>query len=668
MHTAQFPVSTPIMILWAILLLAGSILFIHFLIQLLRKNSRKTILAIFGLLLVGGAAVHVVMLSLSSHTVTDGNWIQLALISLVAGLEMFVGKTFIFDDIYAAVVFHLPGLLLCYLSIFTLILCFSFVMVFQILPRRFRDRIWLRSHARHAGDDRKNHIFLGINPQSKALARSILKEPDNKDEGDLILIDFPDKERLHKEISLGDILSFLFSRRKEKTLEEELGADRFVLLRGLQLSRLAPWLNNPRTSLYIISENEEENMERLEMLSEAGDIPAKIFCLVDRKKGYNGLYSSLQSRIRLIDTHYLAFQDIKFNSPELHPVHFVDIARDKEGNPLGYVNGGFHAMIIGFGETGQEALGFLYEFGAFVGKDRKQVPLSISIYDPEMDLRKGQYLGMNPGLRDDPSLKWSDARAGSERFWKDFIRDIQDISYIVVATNSDSFNIETAVSLLQNAAREGKDLSKLVILAREKSPSEASAGILSYYNNAYCPNGRPVICSFGGGERIWRTDVLSGKGLKEQASRFFEAFQKVKGEDGTWEERREKLTADPSNRLRNTIKLMRQQGQEIECCAHIHTKLMLSSDRVREAARLIPDVLESDRTGFYPERGKIYDSLEYLSIGEHLRRRASLLAAGYRDGETDELLQRVPNLRSYDEVRLRQSQHYDWITVKTSLL
>ena len=665
MHAAQFPVSTPMMILWAVLLLAGVFLFIHFLNLQLRKNRRNVILAVFGLLLIGGAAVHVVMLSLSTHTATDGNWIQLCLISLVAGLEMFVGRTFIFDDIYAAVVFHMPGLLLAYLTIFTLILCFSFVMVFQILPRKFRDRIWLRTHGKKAAEAGKNHIFLGINPQTKALARSILKEDDR--DGRLILIDFPDREQVHKEISLGDVLSNLMSRRKEKTLEEELGSDRFVLLKGLQTARLAPWLNNPRTSIYLLSEDEDENMERLEMISGAGDIPAKIFCLVDRKNGFNGLYSGLQNRIRLIDTHYLAFQDIKFNRPDLHPVHFVDIARGKDGCPLGYVKDGFHAMIVGFGETGQEALGFLYEFGTFVGKDRNRIPLSISVYDPDMDLRKGQYLGTHPGLRDDPSLKWSDAKVGSERFWEDFVRDIRDINYIIVATNSDSFNIETAVSLLQSAAREGKDLSEFVILAREKAPSEASRSILDYYNRSYCPDGRPVICSFGGWDRIWQPDVISGKGLKEQASRFFDAYQRATGQSGSWDERRDALMADPANRLRNNMELMRKQGHELECCAHVHTKLQLASPEVREAARLIPDVLEPGQTELYPERGKIYDSLEYLAIGENLRKCASLLVSGYRKGEKDELRQRTLNLRSYEE-NGELYRHFDWITVKTSLL
>ena len=125
MHPTEFPVSTPVMVAWVIFLGVAVFFFVRFVKALLRKNRRGLLLLCFLTLLVLGAAIHVVMLSLSNHTVTDGNWVQLALVSLVAALEMFVGHTVVFDDIIAAVVFHEPGLLLAYLTVFVLILAFS---------------------------------------------------------------------------------------------------------------------------------------------------------------------------------------------------------------------------------------------------------------------------------------------------------------------------------------------------------------------------------------------------------------------------------------------------------------------------------------------------------------------------------------------------------------
>ena len=211
MHVNDFPISTPAMVAWFIGLTIAAVFFIRLLNTLMRKGRRGWMGAIFALLLMLGAAIHVVLLSRSSHTVTEGNWIQLTLTSLVAGLEMFIGHTVVFDDIIAAVIFREPGLLLAYLTVFTFILSFSFVLVFQILPRRLRDRLWLRMHQHSAAVNRKNHVFLGLSRSAKLLAKSILddwaREENPSDQGYLIFVDLPESDGIHAEISFGDIFT-----------------------------------------------------------------------------------------------------------------------------------------------------------------------------------------------------------------------------------------------------------------------------------------------------------------------------------------------------------------------------------------------------------------------------------------------------------------------------
>ena len=103
MHTPDFPVSVPMMIFWVILLLAAGAGFIALMVRFLRRGRRNAVLLIFSILLMAGMCMHVVLLARSSHTVTDGNWVQLFLISALASLEMFIGRTVVFDDIIAAV-------------------------------------------------------------------------------------------------------------------------------------------------------------------------------------------------------------------------------------------------------------------------------------------------------------------------------------------------------------------------------------------------------------------------------------------------------------------------------------------------------------------------------------------------------------------------------------
>lgn len=679
MHTSDFPVSTPLMIVWAICLAFAAFFFVRLLNYLLRKNRRELLLLSFALLLLAGAAIHVMVLSQSTHTVTDGNWVQLVLVSLVAGLEMFIGHTVIFDDIIAAVVFHEPGLLLAYLTIFVLILTFSFVMVFQILPRRLRDRLWLRNHVRSAMADRKNHLFIGVTPSAKLLAKSILKEQGKcrrKDQGYLVFIDIPEAEGMRAELSLGDIFTSIVSRRKEASLDEELDSDRFVLLKGrypdvhhggdlsdvLGLKNLRVWFRNGRNSVYILGK-EEENLALLERLRADSGVRAKVFCLVNGVNGPQSLYTSSLSRVRMIDTHLLSVQWVKFQQPGLHPVHYVDVAKDRDGTSLGYVSSGFHVLHVGFQETGQEYLRFLYEFGAFVGKDQKQVPTSFDIFDDDLDRYRGDFLNRFPGLKGDPSLHWNEGSIGSDLFWECYDRLLGTLNYIVVATGNPDRNVELSIRLLRTAARADKDLSRFVILARVATLDDRTRGILDFFNATYHPGGAPVICPFGVDQDIWDLASISGNMLKESASRFYSAYQHAVGGKDTWESRHLRLSSNSGDQLRNRLSLMREQGQDLSRSAYLPTLHRLAGEGLEEAAARIPSVYEGRH---YPEEGADATRLEYLAVQEHLRQCASLRASGYEPGNPDDLLMRRNDLCPYGDLT-PADQHFDWVFVKTAL-
>ena len=681
MPTTVFPVPTILMVAWVLFLGMAVFFFVRFVKSLVRKNRRGLLLLCFLTLLVLGAAIHVVMLSLSHHTVTEGNWAQLVLVSLVAALEMFVGHTVVFDDIIAAVVFHEPGLLLAYLTVFVLILAFSIVLVFQMLPRRLKDRLWLSRHRRSALADRKNHIFIGVTPHAKRLAQSILREWESSgnkdDQGEVMFIDLPGKEDVHTEISIGDIFTSLVSHRKEISLDEELGSDRFVLLRGrmpaasgeesfesaVGLRGLADWFRNRRTSVYILGE-EADNIRLLDLLLADPDVNAKVFCLVDRMSGTHAGYSAERGRVRLIDPHQLAVSHLRFQKPEWHPIHTVEVARDAKGEPLGYVASGFHALCVGFRDTGQEALRFLYEFGSFVGKNRKRVPTTFDIFDDDMESRRGDFLVRYPGLREDDALVWNEGAVGSDRFWKRYVDIVGTLNYVVIATGDPARNIELAVRLLETAAKSGKDLSRFLILVRASQLDERTQGILDFYNRTYQPDGNPVLCPFGMAETVWNLSSISGKGMKERAARFYAAFQRAIGGDDTWEKRAKRLKSRTENRMEGATELMRRQAQDLSCSAFLPSIRVLAGPGLAEAAARIPNVYEGSH---YPDKGADAKHLEYLVLQSHLRWTTSHLASGYVCGERNELLMRLPDLMDYDAVKDARSNHFDWIAVKTYL-
>ena len=681
MHPTEFSVSTWTMIVWVACLGVAAYFFVRLLKLLLRKNRRGVLLLCFGVLLLLGAAIHVAMLSRSAHTVTEGNWAQLWLVSFVAGLEMFVGHTVIFDDIIAAVVFHEPGLLLAYLTIFAFVLSFTIVLVFQILPRRLRDRLWLSLHRRKASADRKNHVFIGVTPNAKRLARSILQEWENDekrdDQGVVLFVDIPNREGVHAELSLGDVFTSLVSRRKELSLDEELGSDRFVLVNGrypigsgeknlaeaVGFRRLADWFHNERTSVYLLGQ-EAENIPLLDLLLADPAVKAKVFCLADRSNDAQSVYSEIRGRVRPIDSHLLAVNQVKFEKPDWHPIHFVEVARDDAGRPLGYVSSGFHALSVGFRETGQEAFRFLYEFGSFVGENRRRVPTTFDLFDDDLDSRRGDFLNRYPGLREDSALIWNEGAPGSDRFWLRYAAIVDKLNYVVVSTGDSAWNVELAVRLLETAARAGKTMDHFVILVRVTAVDERTRGILDFFNRTYCPGEAPVLRPFGVSEEVWNLSSISGKGMKERASRFYASFQKAIGGNDTWETRAERLTSRTDNLLEGSMELMRRQGQDLSCSAFQPSMLFLAGPDLAEAAAKIPYVYEGRH---YPEKGPEARHLEYLAIQEHLRWMSSHLAAGYVCGERNELLRQMPDLMPYDEVKDPRFEHFDWISVKTYL-
>ena len=679
----KFPVSMPLTVVWALALVVCLLVFVQAIIRLHRKGKRRAIGLIFTALLLCGTGIHVALLVQSSHTVTAGNWIQLVLVSTVASLEMFISHTVVFDDIIAAVIFREPLMMLIYLSIFAFDLVFTLAMVFLILPRRLRDRTWLWRNQGKASLDCKNHIFMGLGSNSKLLAKHVIQEweniPENK-RGTIIFVEFPDPDSHHTGLSIGELLASVFSREKELSLEQELGSDHVVTLRGrvpenhesnlckaLGLDNLAPWLENPRASLYLLSDVDAENFSCLSVLVKDHSVKAKAFYYTHENDGYESLVAGAGHRLRVLNPHVLSFMQLKLEHPELMPINFVKKAVDKQGQPLGYVENGLQAMIVGFGESGQEALRFLYEFGSFVGKDKEAAPMRIRIVDPQLDRQAGKFFTTAPGMRTVEGLEWSTQEAGNAAFWDDYRARLDKLSYVVVAMDHGKRNVEMGIAMLREAARNGKDLHHFVILVRTWNADPQLQALTNYYNAAYAPEGCPVIHCFGVPETLWKSDVISGRSLKEAAIRYSDAFRMGTNNGESWEERRKRLSAPGGNELAKRMELRRRQAMEIGQALYADTLMSLVDPALIPLAADIPVQLTKETPAHYPRQDKMYEKLDYLSANEHLHWMAALLVSGYTDGPIDELLQTHSNMVPYNQIQKDELRHLSWVSVKTIL-
>lgn len=449
-------------------------------------------------------------------------------------------------------------LFLAILAALAVLAILTLLLVFLLKPTRSRASLRLALPLRLiAGRNRKNHIFLGLSPYSRQMAANILQEwkhqKKKRDQGRVIMVNLSDAYR----------------GSDENRLRREFTGNKVVVLCGILagggvrplpdaigLPGLKPWLANKRTSLYLFSADTEENARLLTLATEDKHIRAKVFIYSSDPVGYDGLVASTGPRVRTLDPHKMAFNQLKLNAPQLMPVHFVQ----KEG---GLVTDGLHAMILGFGLAGQEALRYLYEFGVFLNKEGKKLPMSIKVYDPALDSLLGDFLQTAPALKEDPSLEWHPKSAGTLEFWDRYEGDAS-VNYIVVAVDDGPKNFKLGVALLKSAARTGKDLSRLVILIRNWNGGAKSRDVIDQYNQAYCPEGIEVLRSFGESSEVWTPEVTSGGRLKAAALRFM-----APGE--TWDERRERLSKPGPGMLRNRMELRRLQYMDISRALYEHT-------------------------------------------------------------------------------------------------
>ena len=739
----------PFAILWALVLVALGFLFVCWINLIINNNKQKHLWFIFGTLLALGAALYYYSLSASFETTIEGNEVQVFLVSVLSSLELFVGQTHLYDGILSEVIFDKPALLYAFVTLYTFCVLFTGVLLFKFITKRWDSRLWLMWYTKRANASKKgNHIFFGINRYSVMLGKDILKTRD--DFGHIIYVDFPGEDENITDFSVSDLFASLFQRSDDRLGDGLTDDDRVVVLKArkhlkdassssdpmkyIGLKRLDKWVVNEKNKGYILSENEADNLMSLLSLKAMPESRMKLYCHA-RKEGiklqleryYRANNPKDSGRIHFVDSTVLAVETLKRKENlDMQPISFVDIAKDSKGRKAGYVTSPFNAMILGFGETGQEMLKFLYEFSAFVGQDNNQTDSSFMVFDTEIQRLKGAFLSRCPALENSKRIKWEELqfdtqgtistegiRVDSHEFWKEYSDQLPTLNYVVVALGDDRINTEIGIRLMEYSRQKDRSLDKFLILVRLTNRVSQYAELIKFYDEHYC-EGKNKLRSFGEDEMIWKHDILTRSGLHAAAKAFYNAYSEASAakDQETWEKRREhilgtrprlvvidpetgkeapesesiekykKYLAGRANGLANLMELYRKEGQDYANCFHAATKLELCDHRffdTEEYAKRIPEYLEPGKD-HYPEAGADYDVLEKLAIGEHLRWIASHEVSGIIPAEKrNELFKRNEYMKAYADIpkqawdwgegeKMDVIQHYDWIVVKTTLL
>lgn len=555
------------------------------------------------------------------------------------------------------------GLYLC--AIWTTIL-----LVVHFLARRVESMVVLswRVLRQQVGN---TCLFIGISPESLAVARSLPKGFS------VIFIDLPNTDFEVNKLSVAQLLRGLrYNSDLTETVKDVLPDALVVkariplgrclsadLFKDLGLRKLNKWMARKDTHVFLLSPQYRENLSALEKLSAW---PAQIYCNAPRE----GLAQRMelaapQGNIHIIDASFLATKTLK-TLTGLYPIHLVDIGRNAKGQPAGYVNSAFNALICGFGASGQGALAFLYEFGAFPGKDKQQSPFSCDVFDKDMDVISGTFCAGHPGI-DPQKVHFRQSAFGSAEFWETLSGRIATLNYVYISLGEDNLNTQAALDLLTYASRHRETLEHFVILVKLDRPA-AFRPIIDYYNR--CLGGTECIHTIGDINSVWTWDNITDSSYMSAAQSFYKAYAISSGESQTWEDRDKAIMGKPnSSDLSHRLEIRRKKSQDFANCFHSAVKQALVPAYLWEdpsVAAGIPYQMQDNRHYLGPDKDT-EEILDYLAVGEHIRWVSSHEASGYRVGPLKrEDLMTHPDIRPYYQLE-EYVKHYDWVVVKTTL-
>lgn len=587
--------------------------------------------------------------------------------SVQHSLKMFLGNTPIYrmlGDIKDIPVIYQIYVLVFYMAVLT-----SGFIIFNFLSRSLYTRRWLKKKKNcDIASKGMNSIFLGVNRYAEILARNIRNEmASGGDKGIIIFIELPDKNDAMARLSIWDILrQFLSSRPGRK---EDAPYD--ILLKvNDNMKGLMKWLENKDNDVYILSDDMTQNINMAEKLLEHPDIRCHIYCHA-RREGliakYDGI-ADLEDQLTIVDSSFLAVEGLKRN-PDLHPVNFVNIGIEN-GRKAGYVSDeGFTSAIIGFGETGKESLSFLYEFGAFAGKDGNKAPFKCYVLDNDMERASSEFMRKAPGINRN-EIELLTECINTPGYWKKMEEIINSLNYVVVSLGDDKVTLNTAIDIAEYAYRYRRtddpqdNLKNFVVLFRLCDPERIDYLTLKSANHIFGGCLKP----FGAIKDIWNHDIISNMSMNVLAERFYNSYETLAGGSisVSWND---KLKSRTKGSYKDRCKALRQIAQNYSNCLHMETKKRICDSYYHQFAENIVSPESFDGTSHYDgvsdEVGKV---LEYLAVGEKLRWNASHEILGYvRGQETDDQIKTHKYLGSYDELE-PQIRHYDWLVVRNSLI
>lgn len=260
---------------------------------------------------------------------------------------------------------------------------------------------------------------------------------------------------------------------------------------------------------------------------------------------------SCQVDVRIVDTSFLSIECLK-RDVHNQPISFVDI--DKKKN-YGTVLTPFTSLIVGFGETGKDALRYLYEFGAFLDSDDTQgarrSKFNCHVVDQHLDQMVGPFKNASPRIfatrnkqeqEPSPLVELHAMDYNSDAFFNTLLPQLApDLNYVVIAVGNDEAGMTLAVRILKYMRRQGRDFKHLRIFVRSYQSTlyPHMEKIRQHYNEQ-----EERIVLFGDEKQLYTYNMVIEDEFEKRGREYYEAYRALNpenDEDGSWLQRRKKL-------------------------------------------------------------------------------------------------------------------------------
>lgn len=645
---------------------------------------------VFAIICVNATADYHVIDAIAQH---HTNKFSAVVLAIFHSLELFVFHTHFFDNGYQEFFFGKgpigspaytdEGIYFVYIFTITFILaCISSVaLVIRAFSRRRAGRTWLALHKR---DTHGTHIFFLGDDVAVQLAEDIrANDPGAK----IVYVGYPDPEESYMDLSVWEKIKRLFKRKEEGSiapfsaiiysriqLKDAIGNRIF---KDLGINDLSVFLKDETSKVYLLTDNESDNLRCADLLT-ANGCESIIYCRASRE-GINRMYENMltsreNAHVKLIDSSYLAVRGIK-DQPDLLPVNVVNKGKDSQGRLEGWVSSTFNSMVLGFGEMGREALGFIYEHAAFVDKNFKKSRFSCLVIDKNMDKLRESYQKEFPGMNAQAGITFKQCEVGSNDFWTLLDGKLPRLNYLIICLGNDQLNLTTAIEIEKLAYQlKRKRPENLSILVSLVSPSDLDKKTLAFYNDSV--QYKDLIKPFGGKDLVWTINNITNSDLDERARRFSYNYEMAQGKsaeeaDSVWTQYNKDIKEGTDFAV--IADAIRRRSQNYANCFHMATKRALIGPeidaRLKEIAEEIPARYETHNAHYLGADEHIATVLHYLAVLEHVRWEASHVAMGYKPGKegepTDVILKTHACIKDY-EALAPGTKHYDYLVVKTT--